>query len=31
VLNAIAATCRANPGLHSALDLAVWGDQSFRL
>jgi hypothetical protein len=31
VLNAIGATCAANPGLHSALDLAVWGDQAFRM
>lgn len=30
VVNAIAATCEASPGLHSALDLGVWGHHSFR-
>ena len=31
VLNAIGPVCTANAGLHSPLDLAVWGDQSFRV
>ncbi len=31
VVNAIAATCNASPGLHSALDLGIWGDHTFRV